>query len=275
MEIDSKYKLATMRTRILTSLRWRLLQPTPPAIETSVKEMITLGSKYGRKSFIPVTPGYEITTVISGGVGEDISFDVELASRYECQIIFADPSQPAIEHFKLVVDSLGNEAKREYSNSSRQLVSSYNLSNVSRESFQFFPVGLWKSNTTLDFFLPPDSTRDSSGSISGIHSFYKPTSKSHKIKVVTVKQLMADSGLSNLNILKLDIEGAGLEVVQQMFKDHIFPDQILIEIDEMHFPSLKSKSRAQKFFRLFKKNGYSLVFIDSCDFLYVRKDILQ
>jgi hypothetical protein len=86
---------------------------------------------------------------------------------------------------------------------------------------------------------------------------------------------MADSGLSSLNILKLDIEGAGLEVVQQMFKDHIFPDQILIEIDEMHFPSLKSKSRAQKFFRLFERNGYYLVSIDSCDFLYVRSDALK
>ena len=275
MGTESNNSLATLRTRILTSLRWRLLQPTPPAIETNFKEVITLGSKYGRKSFIPIKSNREVTTVISGGVGEDISFDVEFASRFECRIVLADPSQPAIDHFKLVVASLGNEATREYSNSSRQLVSSYNLSNVSQESLHFFPVGLWERNTTLDFFLPPDSTRDSSGSISGIHSFYRRTSKSHKIKVVTIKQLMADSGLSSLDILKLDIEGAGLEVVQQMFKDHIFPDQILIEIDEMHFPSLKSKSRAQKFFRLFKKNGYNLVSIDSCDFLYVRSDALK
>lgn len=274
MGTESKNSLGVLTTRILTSLRWRFLQPTPPAIETNVKEIITLGSKYGRKSFIPLTPTREVTTVISGGVGEDISFDVEFASRYKCRIVLADPSQPAIDHFKLVVASWGNEATQEYSNSSRQLVSSYNLVNVSQESLQFFPVGLWKSNTTLDFFLPPDSTRDSSGSISGIHSFYKRTSKSHKIKVVTIKQLMTDSGLSSLNILKLDIEGAGLEVVQQMFKDQIFPDQILIEIDEMHFPSLKSKFRAQKFFRLFKKYGYRLVSIDSCDFLYVRSDAL-
>ncbi len=275
MWTESNNSLAMLRTRILTSLRWRLLQPTPPAIESNFKEMITLGSKYGHKSFLPLKLTHEITTVISGGVGEDISFDMEFAARYKCRIVFADPSQPAIDHFKLVVASLGNEATQEYSNSSRQLVSSYNLSNVSQESLQFFPVGLWECNTTLDFFLPPDSTRDSSGSISGIHSFYKRTSKSHKIKVVTIKQLMADSGLSSLNILKLDIEGAGLEVVQQMFKDHIFPDQILIEIDEMHFPSLKSKFRAQKFFRLFKKNGYSLVSIDSCDCLYVRSEALK
>ncbi len=240
-----------------------------------MKEMITLGSKYGRKSFIPPKPDYGVLNVISGGVGEDISFDVELASLYKCHIILVDPSQPAINHFSKVIDSLGNEANQDYSSTSRQLVSSYNLSNLSRESLQLYPLGLWEKNTTLDFFLPPDSSRDSSGSISGIHSFYKPSSESHKIDVVTIKQLMTDSGLTNVNILKLDIEGAGLEVIQQMFTDQIFPDQILIEIDEMHFPSIKSKSRAHKFFRLFKKNGYSLVFIDSCDFLYVRKEILE
>lgn len=275
MGTNPNIRLTGLKSRVLTSLRWRFLRPTPPAIEATVKEIVTLGSKYGRKSLIPPKPASEMITIISGGVGEDISFDVEFASRYECRIVLADPSQPAIDHFKLVVESLGNKATQDYSNSSRQPVYSYNLSNVSGDSLQFFPVGLWESNTTLDFFLPPDSTRDSSGSISGIHSFYKPTSDSHKIKVVTIKQLMADAGLSNLNILKLDIEGAGLEVVQKMFKDNIFPDQILIEIDEMHFPSLKSKSRAQKFFWLFKENGYCLVFIDSCDFLYVRRDILK
>jgi hypothetical protein len=86
---------------------------------------------------------------------------------------------------------------------------------------------------------------------------------------------MADSGMNHLNILKLDIEGAGLEVIQQMFEDLIYPDQILIEMDEMHFPSFKSKFRAQKLFRLLKKNEYKLVFIDSCDFVYIQRDILE
>ncbi len=261
--------------RLLTSIRWRLLKPTPPRIDIEGLGLITIGSRYGRKSFIPPKSDYGVLNVLSGGVGEDISFDVELASLYKCRIVLADPSKPAADHFEKVVNSLGKPACQGYSDSSRQPITSYNLLDVSSNSLCFYPLGLWNTNTTLNFYLPPDSSRDSSGSINGIHSYYKSSRESFEIDVITVKSLMADSGMNHLNILKLDIEGAGLEVIQQMFEDLIYPDQILIEMDEMHFPSFKSKFRAQKLFRLLKKNEYKLVFIDSCDFVYIQRDILE
>jgi len=85
---------------------------------------------------------------------------------------------------------------------------------------------------------------------------------------------MSDFKLDHIDILKLDIEGAALEVIQRMFNDRIYPDQILVEVDEMHFPSFKSKFRARQLFRLLKKHEYSLLCIDSCDFLYVRTGLL-
>ncbi len=262
------------RVRFLTSIRWRFLQPTPPKIDTEVLGLITLGSKYGRKTFMPPKLEYGVLNVLSGGVGEDISFDVELASRYNCRIILADPSKPAADHFEMVANSLGTPALQGYSDFSRQPISSYDLSSLSNDSLSFYPLGLWNTNTTLNFYLPPDSSRDSSGSINGIHSFYKPSQESFEINVVTVKSLMSDTGMKHINILKLDIEGAGLEVIQQMFEDLIYPDQILIEIDEMHFPSVKSKYRAKKIFQMLKKNDYNLVFVDSCDYVYIRGDIV-
>jgi FkbM family methyltransferase len=186
-----------------------------------------------------------------------------------------DPSPAAIHHFQEVVDSVGNKPRTNYSDTSRQPVSSYDLSNISIDDLLFRPVGLWSSTEKLDFYQPPDASRDASGSISAIHSYYKPTPSPFEINVTTIQDLMSDFNLDHIDILKLDIEGAALEVVQRMFSDRIYPDQILVEVDEMHFPSLKSKFRARQLFKLLKKHGYSLLCIDSCDFSYVRNGLLS
>ena len=256
-------------------VRWRFLKPRVPKIEIINQKTITLGSKYGRQTMVPPKTNKENLIVVSGGVGEDISFDVELANLYKSRIILIDPSEMAIAHFTQVLNSIGTPKKKVYSNSSRQDVSSYDLSSISSETFKYLPFGLWNDSKTLNFFEPPDKRRDASGSINGIHSNYKKNQISTKIEVITISKVMEDVSLSHIDILKLDIEGAALEVISRMFKDGIFPTQILVEIDEMHFPCFKSKFRAEKLFRLLRKHSYKLVSIDSCDFLYIRLDYIQ
>ena len=251
-------------------VRWRFLKPRVPKIEASIVKTITLGSKYGQKTMVPPKSNTENLTVISGGVGEDISFDVELANLYPCHIVLIDPSEIAITHFTQVLNSIGESKKMDYSKTSRQDISSYDLSSISAKTFEFLPFGLWNESKTLNFYDPPDKTRDASGSIHGIHSNYKRNQVSTKIKVITISDVMENLSLNHVDILKLDIEGAALEVISRMFKDEIFPAQILVEIDEMHFPSFKSKFRAEKLFRLVSSHGYELASIDSCDFLYIR-----
>ena len=275
MSQDSRRPLDRLSRRLLTSIRWRLLQPKPPKVALHGMEVLSIGSKYGRKSFIRPNSITNTIIVISGGVGEDISFDIELANLYKCKIILVDPSPAAIHHFQSVVDSVGNKPQTNYSDTSRQPVSSYDLSNISTDDLSFRPVGLWSSTEKLDFYQPPDASRDASGSISAIHSYYKPTANPFEINVTTIQDLMSDFKLDHIDILKLDIEGAALEVIQRMFNDRIYPDQILVEVDEMHFPSFKSKFRARQLFRLLKKHEYSLLCIDSCDFLYVRNGLLS
>jgi hypothetical protein len=83
------------------------------------------------------------------------------------------------------------------------------------------------------------------------------------------------SRLATIDILKLDIEGSALEVLVSMFLEDIYPIQILLEIDEIHFPSFRSKFRAFKLFRILKKNGYIIVNQDSCDFTFVRNEYIK
>ncbi len=272
MITSKEFFVASIFSRIVTMLRWRFLKPRVPKLEPNQYRTITLGSKYGRKTLVPPKTGVEELLVISGGVGEDISFDVELANLYPSRIILVDPSEMAIAHFNQVLNAMGESKQKVYSNSSRQDISSYDLSCISSETFKYLPVGLWNESKNIKFYDPPDKRRDASGSINGIHSNYKTNQISTQIEVVTINKVMEIVSASHIDILKLDIEGAALEVISRMFNDEIFPTQILVEIDEMHFPGFKSKFRAEMLFRLIRKHGYELVAIDSCDFLYVRFD---
>ena len=86
---------------------------------------------------------------------------------------------------------------------------------------------------------------------------------------------MEDFNLQNIDILKLDIEGSEVNVLNSMFDDHIYPNQLLIEFDI---------TRTNKLFDIFKfyliirriiKNNYVNIEIDRFPhLLFVRKEII-
>ena len=62
--------------------------------------METLGTNYGGWS-IPINCKLDENSIIySGGVGEDISFDLKINDKYECNIILIDPTNRALKHFE-------------------------------------------------------------------------------------------------------------------------------------------------------------------------------
>lgn len=272
MRLHSKPKNQYLFARIIISLRWRLLSPKKPKIIDTSHHLISLGSKYGRKTFCNIFPADDNLNVISAGVGEDISFDVEFLNNFKAFIILVDPTPIAIQHVEMLKDRIGSNSIDQYSPNGRQSVNSYNLTKVTRNNLILVPQALWKNQDLLRFHLPPNESRDSSGSINSIHNLYRTSEKQITVETTTVLKICNKFRLDKIDILKLDIEGSALEVLGSMFSDSIYPIQILLEIDEMHFPSFRSKYRAFKLFRLMNKNNYVIVNQDSCDFTFIRKD---
>ena len=60
-------------------------------------------------------------------------------------------------------------------------------------------------------------------------------------------------------MIKLDIEGAEIEVINDMLKKKILPNQLLVEFDELHNNSLKGYLRATITIFKLLKNGYKLI----------------
>ena len=46
--------------------------------------------------------------IISAGVGEDISFDIEMLNNYQAKLYLVDPTPRAILYIQKIIDKLGN-----------------------------------------------------------------------------------------------------------------------------------------------------------------------
>lgn len=73
-----------------------------------------------------------------------------------------------------------------------------------------------------------------------------------------------------IDILKLDIEGSELRFLLSLFALEVYPAQILLEIDELHFPSFKNKKIATTILKMMSQEGYELIYRDVYNFTYLR-----
>ena len=115
--------------------------------------IIHLGTVYGGWSFVDEQDLYGCT-IISAGLGEDASFDIEFASKYNAKVIIVDPTPRAISHFKKITEAIGNPSKQHYLNNGCQPIDAYNLSDVTEDNITLITKALWNRNTNLKFFEP-------------------------------------------------------------------------------------------------------------------------
>ena len=86
---------------------------------------------------------------------------------------------------------------------------------------------------------------------------------------------MQDYGIQNIDILKLDIEGSEVNVLNSMFDDNIYPNQLLIEFDITRTNKLSDILKFYLIIRRIVKNNYINIEIDRFPhLLFVRKEII-
>lgn len=200
--------------------------------------LIRLGSEYGGWTLVD-DPALHGSTIISAGLGEDASFDIVFAERYAAKVVMVDPTPRAIAYFKTL-----------------------------RGPFTLCAKALWNKTERLKFFAPPNPAHVSH-SIVNFQSGYVQDTEHIEVDAITPRDLIAAYGLPPL--LKLDIEGAEIEVIIDMMRSDIFPGQVLIEYDEIPFPSRRSRERVSQAHAALLGAGYDLIHFDyPSNFLYVR-----
>jgi FkbM family methyltransferase len=238
------------------------------------KNISFLGSNYGGWSFLD-NNYLNNKYIISAGLGEDASFDMELISKYNCKILVVDPTPRAIKHYDEIINNQGKAKSKPYAEGGKQSIHSYDISRVNKDNFILINKALYDiDNKELKFFAPPNK-KHVSYSLNNWQNNYKETEDYIKVKTITVKSILDKFNIENLEMIKLDIEGAAVEVILDMLEKKIFPNQILVEFDELN--KLNDKS-IKRFFSVHKKilsNNYKLT--KTCskfpDFLYLKSSI--
>ena len=232
--------------------------------------LIHLGSEYGGWIFVDV-PELKGSTILAAGLGEDASFDVEFATHFEASIVIVDPTPRAVEHFNGITARLGQGKTSEYSQGGCQTVESYDLSKLSPEQLKLEPVALWVENTTVKFYEPKNK-QHVSHSITNYQNDFSEETDFKEVPAFTIASVLEKHSINpdSLQLVKLDIEGAEIEVVKNMMAENILPRQLLLEFDELNVPSKKSVSRVDQTHKLLLQKGYQLIYTDGmADFLYV------
>jgi FkbM family methyltransferase len=178
--------------------------------------------------------------VYSVGIGEDISFDLELMRRYGCRVYGWDPTPLAISFMERLETPPG---------------------------FTLLPYGLGTEDCVKAF----------GGKTHGDRSFSSNSLSSSKI-FVEVRRITSMMRLLNhdrVDILKMDIEGDEYEVIRQIVQDKIIIPQLLIEFHHRwtsRIPAEKTKEHVS----MLRGAGYLIFDVSASggEFSFVHKTAL-
>jgi FkbM family methyltransferase len=197
------------------------------------------GTGYGGWDVVTDTIGRE-SVVYSFGVGEDVSFDLALVSRYGLCVHLFDPTPRSIEWMRF-----------------QQFP----------EQFRFHDFGLAAVDGEIAF-NPPENPAYVSFTV-----LDRPATRDRAVDlpVKRLPTIMHELDHRRVDILKMDIEGAEYDVIDDLCKSDIRPGQILIEFHH-RFPGVgigKTKTSVAQI----KGMGYELFSVSSSgeEFGFARK----
>ncbi len=215
--------------------------------------METLGTNYGGWS-IPINAKLDKNSIVySGGVGEDISFDLKLEDKYKCKIFLIDPTQRAIKHY--------DEVKKFYNTKINNFTGNiqpdylYNIIdlNLDFNNYTYINKGLYKEKTKLKFYKQTNPNYVSQSLVKNMFG-----QEYDEVEVDSIKNIMREYNHNNIDLLKLDIEGSEIDVLNQMLDDKIYPRYLCIEFDLL----LKNKDPnqlTQKIVKRLQSNNYKIL----------------
>ena len=142
--------------------------------------------------------------IYSVGVGSNIDFDLALIKELKTEIFAFDPTPRSIDWVK-----------------EQDLP----------EEFKFYPLGLGSKDGEMEFFPP---SRESSTHFSPIDRYNNKNVETIKAPVKSLKSISQELGHKTIDILKMDIEGAEYDVIDNLKDQEVEINQILIEFHHMY-----------------------------------------
>jgi FkbM family methyltransferase len=231
--------------------------------------MQTLGTVYGGWDIPNDIILNENSIIYSVGVGEDISFDLKLVDKYNCKIRLIDPTKRAINHF----DEIKTFYKNGDSNFSGDIQSDY-LSCIKYlkpniDNFTYINQGLYNKTAKLKFYKQTNEKYVSQSIETNM--FGKDYDL---INVTTISDIMQKYNDTKIDILKLDIEGSEIKVLNNMIDNEIFPNILCIEFD-LYINKKDPTNETKKIIVRLLNHNYKIICNKNYNITFIQKTIKQ
>jgi FkbM family methyltransferase len=232
----------------------------------STLQLVRIGTEYGGWYCCPALLGPGRTAMCCGA-GEDITFDVALNAMWGMRIICVDPTPRAILHVEsfLAASRDGRPMQIEAG------PLSYDMTGFRATDFIFVPRAVWSTDGILDLYAPKDPAHVSYSALNLQH-----TSERIRVRSSTVGSILRELGVTQLSLLKVDIEGAEYEVLRSMLAAGILPEQVLVEFDQVNQPL--TPWFWVEFMRVIRElcdAGYGLVHRERANYVFVLLSALR
>ena len=182
--------------------------------------------RYGNYCLFPGSLSAK-SVVYSFGVGTSIDFDLALAESVGCTVHCFDPTPRSIAFMQ------------QYK---------------SHPCITFIPKGVWTQDGTQTFFGNTDGGEATNASITNLYN----KGNSFSADCRTLESFMRDFGHDRIDVLKMDIEGSALPVLERMLEGNIRPRQIAVEL-EREQPLVPWLRRVTRLFTALRAAGYRVI----------------
>jgi FkbM family methyltransferase len=193
---------------------------------------MTFGNRFAEWTFCPDYLD-ENSLIYSVGVGEDVSFDLELITHFKLHIHAFDPSPRSIAWIE---------------------------EQTLPESFYFYPFGLAARDGTVKFSIP-DEPGIHSLKLTRSHRDQESTEKTIELPVHQLSSILQKLQHEKIDVLKMDIEGAEYEVIEDILNSSLSIKQLLIEFHH-RFDHIGTGMTRQAISRL-NKAGYKIFHVSA------------
>lgn len=208
-----------------------------------------------------------IKIIISCGLGEDASFDIEMIKSKDCIVYTIDPTRRSIDYYNEIKKQFGKPRSQEYSNHGFQKIQAYDLKKINLRNFILIPKAIFDSSKKKLKLYYPNNRQHVSASINKTSKYCNDF---FYADIITIDEIISKNHINEIDILKLDVEGAEIKILEDILKKNIFPKQILVEYTNIKSKNLLDHISIFKINKKLIKNNYILVYKnEKGDFTYL------
>jgi FkbM family methyltransferase len=210
-------------TKIKKTIKLLLKKEYPFKVQTNTQKK-WMGNEYGGFYVAPKSLNKN-SIIYSIGIGEDISFDLDLITQFGCTIQGFDPTPKSIQWLK---------------------------KNQPHSNFIFHEYGIDTKDGETTFFLPKNPNL-----ISGaLHKTNNAGAETITVPVKKITTICKELGHKHIDLLKMDIEGAEYSVIPDILSSKISIHQILIEFHHRFIDDGFKKNK--EIIRMLNGNDYKI-----------------